>query len=71
MTETQQMAAGGLVGAGATALTAQVLGANTNWTILAALGGAAIGTLVARNSLTGQCAFANGDGTYRTGPCPG
>jgi hypothetical protein len=70
MTQTGQMAAGGLIGAGATALTAQALGANTNWTILAALGGAAIGTLVARNSFTGQCAFANGDGTYTTGPCP-
>lgn len=69
LTEQQQMMAGGAAGAAAGLLTASALGANTNWTILAALGGAAAGTLVAQNRATGQCAYAVGDGTYRTGPC--
>jgi osmotically inducible lipoprotein OsmB len=70
MSQQDQMIVGGLAGATAGLLTASALGANSNWTLLAALGGAAAGTLVARNRATGQCAFAVGDGTYRTGPCP-
>ena len=31
--------------------------------------GAAAGTLIARNTRTNQCAYSNGDGTYRTVPC--
>lgn len=71
MTQTDRdMLVGGAVGAGAGLLTASLLGADRNWTVLATLGGAAAGTLVARNRATGQCAYAVGDGTYRTGPCP-
>lgn len=70
LSQQEQMIVGGLGGAAAGLLTASALGANSNWTILAALGGAAAGTLVARNRASGQCAFAVGDGTYRTGPCP-
>ncbi len=70
MSQQDQMVVGGIAGAAAGLLTASALGANSNWSILAALGGAAAGTLVARNRATGQCAYAVGDGTYRTGPCP-
>ena len=59
-----------LGGAAAGLITAQALNANDNWTILAALGGAAVGTMVARNNATGDCAYSNGDGTYRNAPCP-
>ena len=70
MTTNEQAVVGGLVGAGAGLITAKALDANHNWTIIAVLAGAAAGTMVARNSATNECAYANGDGTYRTGPCP-
>ncbi|PIE13122.1 MAG: glucose-6-phosphate isomerase [Rhodobacterales bacterium] len=59
----------GLGGGMAGLITAKMLGANKNWTILATIAGAAAGTMVAKNRQTGQCAYSNGDGTYRTGPC--
>ncbi|GAA5065682.1 hypothetical protein KUV65_07250 [Maritalea mobilis] len=58
-----------LAGAGAGLITANALNANANWTIVAALAGAAVGTLVARNAQTGNCAYSNGDGTYTVRPC--
>jgi len=70
MTNNEQAIVGGLVGAGAGLITANALNANSNWTVIAVLAGAAAGTMVARNNETRQCAYANGDGTYRTGPCP-
>ena len=60
---------GGVVGATVGVLTADALGANSNWKIVAALGGAAAGVLVARNEQTKECAYSNGNGTYRTGRC--
>ena len=69
MTNDEQVIVGGLVGAGAGLITAKALDANSNWTIIAVLAGAAAGTMVARNNATRQCAYANGDGTYRTGAC--
>lgn len=69
LTPQQQIAAGALLGAGAGLLTANALKANSSWTLLTALAGAAAGTLVARNLQTGECAYANGDGTYYTAPC--
>lgn len=60
----------GLVGgAGAGLLLADAFDANPQWTILSAVAGAAIGTQVARNTQTGQCAYSNGNGTYRVAPC--
>ncbi len=70
MTTNEQAVVGGLVGAGAGLITANALDANRNWTIVAVLAGAAAGTMVARNNAENQCAYSNGDGTYRTGPCP-
>ena len=70
MTTNEQAMVGGLVGAGAGLITANALGANSSWTVIAVLAGAAAGTMVARNNATNECAYANGDGTYRTGPCP-
>ena len=60
---------GGVAGATVGVLTADALGANDNWKILAGLGGAVAGVLVARNETTNECAYSNGDGTYRTAPC--
>lgn len=70
MTTEQKMVGGALAGAAIGIVTAQALDANDNWTILAALSGAAVGTLVARNEAEDQCAYANGDGTYTIRPCP-
>ncbi len=69
-TADQNAVAGGVFGATAGLLTAKALGSNDNWTIIAALAGAAAGTMVARNQSTNDCAYARGDGTYYTAPCP-
>lgn len=69
MSPNERMAVGGLAGAAGGLILADALNANPNWTIVAALGGAAAGVLVARNTATGQCAYSNGDGTYHTGAC--
>lgn len=61
----------GLVGgAGAGLLLASAFDANPAWTVGATLAGAAIGTQVARNTQTGQCAYSNGDGTAYVAACP-
>lgn len=57
-------------GAAAGLIAAEVLDASPEWRLIAALGGAAAGTMVARNNNTQQCAYARGDGTYYTAPCP-
>ncbi len=69
MSQQDRTVAGGLGGAAAGFLTAQALGANSNWTILSTLAGAAVGTMVAQNRQTGECAYARGDGTYYVAPC--
>ncbi|MDM7930916.1 glucose-6-phosphate isomerase [Tabrizicola sp.] len=70
MTPDQQVVAGGLTGAAAGILTADLLDANKEWTIVAALAGAAVGSMVARNNVTDECAYKLSDGTYRIAPCP-
>lgn len=75
MSDQERLIAGGLVGAGAGLLTASVFQADRNWTIVSVLGGAAIGTLVARNQRTGECAFfagtdAMGRDRFEVRPCP-
>ncbi|MFU8776955.1 MAG: glycine zipper 2TM domain-containing protein [Roseovarius sp.] len=60
---------GGAVGALGGALLASAFDADPGWTVVSALAGAAAGTLVARNTARNQCAYANGDGTYRAVPC--
>lgn len=65
----QQLLVGGAAGAGAGLLAADLLDANKNWTIVAALAGAATGSMVARNNQTQQCAYSNGRGGYYQAPC--
>lgn len=57
-------------GAAAGLITAELLDADRDWRIIAALTGAAVGTIVAQNNATQQCAYARGDGTYIVAPCP-
>ncbi|MDU8929091.1 glucose-6-phosphate isomerase [Alisedimentitalea sp. MJ-SS2] len=65
----QQQLGGAAAGAAIGLVGANILGANTNWKIIATLAGAAAGAHVATNQKTGECAYANGDGTYTTRPC--
>ncbi len=69
MTPGERAVAGGLAGAAAGLVTASALNANPNWTIVAALGGATAGALVARNTATNECAYADGRGRYRVRRC--
>ena len=56
-------------GAAAGLIAADALKADDDWKLIAALGGAAAGTVVAQNSAAQSCAYARGDGTYYTAPC--
>jgi len=60
---------GAAIGAGTGLIGAAIFDANAGWTVISTLAGATAGTLIARNTRTDQCAYANGDGTYRTVPC--
>lgn len=70
LTNQEKTIIGGVGGIAAGLITANAIGANKNWTVLTTLAGAAAGIMVARNHHTNQCAYSNGDGTYRTAPCP-
>ncbi|MBE0412255.1 glucose-6-phosphate isomerase [Yoonia sp.] len=70
LTTEQRTVVGLTSGAAAGLITADVLGADKNWRLIAALAGAAAGTVVAQNTATQQCAYARGDGTYILAPCP-
>lgn len=69
MTPNERALAGGLGGAAAGLIAADALDANPNWTIVAALGGATAGAMVARNSSTGRCAYSDGRGRYYEDRC--
>jgi len=69
LTPEQRTVVGLTGGAAAGLITAEALDADDDWRLIAALAGAAAGTIVAQNSATGQCAYARGDGTYFAAPC--
>lgn len=60
---------GALAGGAAGLVAASVLRTSPRWTLVAALGGAAAGVLVARNTATNECAYSNGRGQYYVRPC--
>ena len=70
MTTDQRNAAGAVAGGALGAVTADALGANPEWTLVAGLAGAAAGTMVARHENAAQCAYSRGDGPYYPAPCP-
>lgn len=70
MTTDQRTVAGIAGGAAAGLITAEALDADDDWRLIAALAGAAAGTVVAQNSSNGSCAYARGDGTYYRATCP-
>ena len=70
LTAEQRTVAGLAGGAAAGLIAADVLQADDDWRLIAALGGAAAGTVVAQNQNGQSCAYARGDGTYYTAPCP-
>lgn len=69
LTPEQRTVVGVAGGAAAGLITAEALNADDNWRLIAALAGAAAGTVVAQNSQTGDCAYSRGDGTYIIAPC--
>ena len=70
LTTNQRTAAGMAGGAAAGLITAEALGADSDWTLISALAGAAAGTVVAQSRQKTVCAYARGDGTYYEAPCP-
>jgi len=70
LTPEQRTIVGITGGAASGLITADMFDANKDWRLIAALGGAAIGTIVAQNDATQECAYARGDGTYIVAPCP-
>ncbi|RKF17052.1 glucose-6-phosphate isomerase [Roseovarius spongiae] len=70
MTSEQRTVAGVAGGAAAGLVTAEALGASSEWRLISALAGAAAGTVVAQNNQRNVCAYARGDGTYYEAPCP-
>ena len=70
LTPEQRTVVGVAGGAAAGLITADVLKADKDWRLISALVGAAAGTLVAQNYAADRCAYARGDGTYYTAPCP-
>ena len=70
MTPYQERQVGGaLVGGSLGFITAKALDADNDWTVISTLGGAAAGTLVARNTANNRCAYATRDGRYRVAQC--
>lgn len=59
-------ATAGAIGGG---VLATLLGGEGGWVAAGAIAGAAAGAVVAQNSQTGECYYANGDGTYTPGAC--
>ena len=70
LTPEQRTVVGVTAGAAAGLITADALKADDEWRLIAALAGAAAGTIVAQNSGSGLCAYARGDGTYYRATCP-
>ena len=70
LTPEQRTVVGVAGGAAAGLITAEVLEADDDWRLIAALAGAAAGTIVAQNSASNLCAYSRGDGTYYTARCP-
>ena len=70
LTPKQRTVVGLAGGAAAGLITADALKADDDWRLIAALAGAAAGTVVAQNSTSDRCAYARGDGTYYTARCP-
>ena len=70
LTPDQRTVVGLTSGAAAGLITADILNADRDWRVIAALAGAATGVLVAQNDATQRCAYARGDGTYFVAACP-
>jgi outer membrane lipoprotein SlyB len=69
LTPEQRTVAGVAGGAAGGLILADALKADDDWRLIAALAGAAAGTVVAQNSQSQQCAYSRGDGTYYTAAC--
>ncbi|WP_212523894.1 glucose-6-phosphate isomerase [Actibacterium sp. MT2.3-13A] len=69
MSRDEEMFVGALAGATLAIITADALDADPNWVVVAALTGAAVGSLVAIDRRNDRCAYARADGRYRVTRC--
>ncbi|MDG4648448.1 glucose-6-phosphate isomerase [Roseibacterium sp. SDUM158017] len=70
LTPQQRTVVGITAGAAVGLITAEALEADDDWRLIAALAGAAAGTIVAQNSADDRCAYSRGDATFYIMPCP-
>jgi len=68
-TPQSQAATGAVLGGAAGFALSELVDANSQWTAVAVLGGAAAGAVVAQNQAANECAYADGRGGYYVAPC--
>ena len=68
-TPQNQAAVGAALGGAAGFALSELVDANSQWTAVAVLGGAAAGAVVAQNQATRECAYADGRGGYYVAAC--
>ncbi len=66
---TIQEGQGAVMGGALAAITLAVLDADPAWLLIGTAAGAAAGAMIARNSKTNECAYADGRGGYYKAPC--
>lgn len=68
-TPQNQAATGAVLGGAAGFALSELVDANSQWTAVAVLGGAAAGAVVAQNQATRECAYSDGRGGYYVAAC--
>ena len=66
---TDQEGQGAIIGGALAAITLAAIDADPAWILIGTAAGAAAGALIAQNSQTNECAYADGLGGYYTAPC--
>ncbi len=69
MGTTSDETAGAVFGGALAAITLAAIDADPAWLLIGTAAGAAAGALIARNSKTGECAYADGRGGYYKARC--
>ena len=65
----ERQVGGAAIGAGSGFIAGTILGLDDGWLAATTLAGAAAGSVIATNSARNECAYADGQGGYTTGPC--
>jgi uncharacterized protein YcfJ len=67
--QAERQVGGAAIGAGTGFIAGTILDLDDGWLAASTLAGAAAGTLIATNTARNECAYATGDGGYRTEAC--